>query len=80
MVIVEGLPEEVANPVSDREGQRQPAGLRRATIVLGAERSLVDMRWNVLIVGGAAISLLTASLYLVVIGRHAAFDIPRFKR
>ncbi len=48
--------------------------------MLGAERSLVDMRWNVLIVGGAAISLLTASLYLVAIGRHAAFDIPRFKR
>ena len=34
------------------------------------------MPWKVLIVGGVAISLLTASFSPVVIGPHAAFDTP----
>lgn len=33
--------------------------------------------WNVLIAGGLAISLLAASFYLVAIGIHAAFDMPK---
>ena len=34
------------------------------------------MPWKVLIVGGVAISLLTASFSPVAIGRRAAFDTP----
>ena len=43
-------------------------------------RGLFDTPWNVLIVGGVAISLLAASFYLIAIGVHAAFDTPKFKR
>jgi hypothetical protein len=48
--------------------------------IVGGLPEELDMPWNVPIVGGAAISLLTASLSLVAIGRHAAFDTPSFKR
>jgi ABC-type dipeptide/oligopeptide/nickel transport system permease subunit len=37
----------------------------------------VPTPWNVLIVGGVAISLLAASFYLVAIGIHIAFDTPK---
>ena len=43
-------------------------------------RGLFDTPWNVLIVGGVAISLLAASFYLIAIGVHAAFDTPKFRR
>lgn len=43
-------------------------------------RVLIFTEWDVLIIGGLAISLLAASFYLVAIGLHAAFDTPRFKR
>jgi peptide/nickel transport system permease protein len=43
-------------------------------------RVLIHTEWNVLLVGGLAVSLLAASFYLIAIGIHAAFDTPRVKR